>query len=94
MPGRPFNSKFSPANNLLDKDSNSSFLPRIRVSSGNGPIARLSDLAGKSDIEYDSILCLPNSVMCTTVLRREPPPITWAIRVEIKSDASNSFNGV
>ena len=94
IPGRPVNCRFSPANSFVNKLSNSSSLPRIWIKFGRGPIARLCDLSGKSSLERDSARSLPASVRCTTVRRREPPPITWAERVEIKPEVSNSFRGV
>ena len=76
IPGRPVNCKFPPANNFVNKLSNSSPLPRICIGFGSGPVARLCDLSGNSSSDRFSARSLPESVKCTTVRRRAPPPIT------------------
>ena len=78
-PGRPLSSTLEPASRESDRLAESPSLPCRDIWSGMGPNALpLRASEGSSDPATAS---RPASVMCTTVRRREPPPMTCAVRV-------------
>ena len=78
-PGRPLRSTFEPASRESDRLVESSSLPCREIWSGMGPNAL--PLRAPEGSSSSATVSRPDSVMCTTVRRREPPPMTCAVRV-------------
>jgi len=90
-PGRPLKSTLEPASRESERLVASSSLPCRDIGSGRGP--KLRPLRAREGSSSPDRTSRPRSVMCTTVRRRVPPPMTWAERVETWPSASSAESG-